>query len=1125
MKNSLKLYVILTTLLLVGLFSVNQSVKAAVVDYQTITLISGWNIVSTPKILSSHEFSVAQTSDNFDIYLLDPTSPSGWQTMQGIGQTEFQPLFAYFINNKTGQDQTLRLNYNFDLTPAQRLFQRTLHSGWNAIGIASPSYALPQNSTNADINNPSNILSSITGSIGQVIDFTNGNTSLDSPAISNNWLSKIASDVNSLNDFRELKGYGIFVTSTTDNYIGSQNLSLPIQYTLTYTAGANGSITGTSSQIVPSGLNGTTVTAVPASGHHFVNWSDELTVNPRTDTNVTADINITANFGVISQSSGMTITLDGATNPSAKSFVNGTSGQLLSAFRFTAGPEENLRVSRLKLSLGGTGAGTTDINNLALYRYDEATGVEILIDSATNFVGTTATFGADSIGLDSGIFDVVKSNHVVIHVRADIPNSASYTTIGIYVNEVKVDGILSQGNLVSEIINISAVDTLGEVTNHTANASVGTIAMATSSSTPTTQAVAPGTTDFEFLAVDFTASREDIILSSVVVNLYDAADQSNVAQAADFVNVKLWDGATQLGSTVSSPTSTAAFSINLTLAKDVIKTLKVTSDIPSDTVSANRWDTYTASIAIDADIYATGVSSGAVVADPGVDALGQNMTALLPGTLTVSFLSLDSTTQIINTANAELAKVVLTGGADEDIRVSSIKFTTGSDTELTYSGATDYYIGSLKLYDGATQVGTVISAFTDSGSITTVQFAGLSVIIPKATQKVLTLKGNILVGSNVGIATGIADLTGTTDVIGTGLSSYITIYGTGTDTANSGVITLVSAGTLAVAVASDTPVAANVAVGASGVDGVVFNKIRFTATNEAINLEALNIYLQTDGINNVPDIEAIHLYNGSTEVSAPGYLTGDSSGADVAHTFYISGVQVPKDGSVTLTLKVDLNGISEGATSNHTPRFYLTDITGAANLSAAGIKAVGASSGATVTSVAGSPNPETAINFNEMTLAKTKPTFALSTGTPSGTLVAGTMRVLDFNITADAKGDVIFTTGDSITFTVLGSQNDNDTTTDTITVYRADTDALVGISSGAEVLTVGATSAVQITDTIPAGTTRNYYVECTLTDFENDGDSFALKINSTLWNDGIVNVSNALTSGLPVNGLYFVNPS
>lgn len=70
-------------------------------------------------------------------------------------------------------------------------------------------------------------------------------------------------------------------------------------YTLTYTAGANGSLTGTTSQVVNSGANGTAVTAVPDSGYTFVNWSDASTANPRTDTNVTSNLSVTANFAAI----------------------------------------------------------------------------------------------------------------------------------------------------------------------------------------------------------------------------------------------------------------------------------------------------------------------------------------------------------------------------------------------------------------------------------------------------------------------------------------------------------------------------------------------------------------------------------------------------------------------------------------------------------------------------------------------------------------------------------------------------------------------------------------------------------------------------------------------------------
>ncbi|MBW7864840.1 MAG: hypothetical protein H3C30_10565, partial [Candidatus Hydrogenedentes bacterium] len=60
------------------------------------------------------------------------------------------------------------------------------------------------------------------------------------------------------------------------------------QHTLTYTAGANGSITGTTPQTVNHGADGTEVTATPDTGYHFVQWSDGVLTAARTDLNVTA---------------------------------------------------------------------------------------------------------------------------------------------------------------------------------------------------------------------------------------------------------------------------------------------------------------------------------------------------------------------------------------------------------------------------------------------------------------------------------------------------------------------------------------------------------------------------------------------------------------------------------------------------------------------------------------------------------------------------------------------------------------------------------------------------------------------------------------------------------------------
>ena len=67
---------------------------------------------------------------------------------------------------------------------------------------------------------------------------------------------------------------------------------------LAYTAGANGSITGSTSQTVDYGADGAAVTAVPDANYHFIQWSDGATDNPRTDTNVQGNITVTASFAI-----------------------------------------------------------------------------------------------------------------------------------------------------------------------------------------------------------------------------------------------------------------------------------------------------------------------------------------------------------------------------------------------------------------------------------------------------------------------------------------------------------------------------------------------------------------------------------------------------------------------------------------------------------------------------------------------------------------------------------------------------------------------------------------------------------------------------------------------------------
>jgi hypothetical protein len=71
-------------------------------------------------------------------------------------------------------------------------------------------------------------------------------------------------------------------------------------YTLTYTTDGNGTISGTATQNnVAYGSSGTSVTAVPNTGYHFVKWADTNSTSPtRTDANVQGDINAQATFAI-----------------------------------------------------------------------------------------------------------------------------------------------------------------------------------------------------------------------------------------------------------------------------------------------------------------------------------------------------------------------------------------------------------------------------------------------------------------------------------------------------------------------------------------------------------------------------------------------------------------------------------------------------------------------------------------------------------------------------------------------------------------------------------------------------------------------------------------------------------
>ena len=165
-----------------------------------------------------------------------------------------------------------------------------------------------------------------------------------------------------------------------------------LPFNLTYTAGVGGHIDGQLSQSVKQGENASTVKAVPAEGYKFLRWSDGRTDNPRTDTNVQADLSVEAVF-IDASTIVYTLTYTASDGGSIKGTATQTVVEGESGTEVEAIANEGYRFVRW--SDGLTTAKRTDTN------------VQKNISVTAEFVQEGSSEGGDNDGGDStGLLDI-----------------------------------------------------------------------------------------------------------------------------------------------------------------------------------------------------------------------------------------------------------------------------------------------------------------------------------------------------------------------------------------------------------------------------------------------------------------------------------------------------------------------------------------------------------------------------------------------------------------------------------------------------------------------------------------------------------------------------------------------
>ncbi len=182
----------------------------------------------------------------------------------------------------------------------------------------------------------------------------------------------------------------------------------PNTFTLAYTAADGGSITGETPQTVLYGGSGAPVSADATAGHHFVRWSDGSTVNPRTDSSVTVDVNVSAEFAsdtfTLSYTAGDHGAIVDATPQTVAYGADGTEVTAVPAehCHFVQWSDGVLTAARTDRAI------TADLNVMALFAVDTFT---LAYDAGEHGAITGATAQTVDYGTDGTEVTAVPAEH------------------------------------------------------------------------------------------------------------------------------------------------------------------------------------------------------------------------------------------------------------------------------------------------------------------------------------------------------------------------------------------------------------------------------------------------------------------------------------------------------------------------------------------------------------------------------------------------------------------------------------------------------------------------------------------------------------------------------------------
>lgn len=410
-------------------------------------------------------------------------------------------------------------------------------------------------------------------------------------------------------------------------------------------------------------------------------------------------------------------------------------------FRFTITAQSNIEIrnTRLNMTAGGTvtddsGLWDNDTTDTANYRDIKFTDVTSnqLVAGPKDVTASGSDTTQDLVYTDT--WNVNAGQTRTIKVTSDLATftPASDETIKATLNAFTASTDIKNLDTNQFLATADIVPSTAVAGNtHRVKSGALTLALA---GAPSAQTYIHGSTGVQMVGVNMTAGTgKDVKVTEVMLTATGADDCATETDC--ILNVKLWDGATQVGQTESLSTTTVTFdNLNVTIPKGTTKTLIATVDLNTITFTAGA-DTLELGVAAATDVDAQDVDGNSITPTGTID--GPDHTISAAGSLTVALGADNALTE---------SRILLAGKTDETI--ARYNFTAANEslklTRVTIElpASTDDEVTSVSLWDGATKV-TGDVAVTSAGT-PYAKFNSFThdFVIPKDSSKVLTVKVN-----------------------------------------------------------------------------------------------------------------------------------------------------------------------------------------------------------------------------------------------------------------------------------------------------------------------------------------------------------------------------------------------